>query len=382
MSAKNAKKEVKKGSDMGVTPDDSVQEFYDKVIDGSVGTSATELLKIIGGLKADRNTAKLIGLCVMSSMNVKMSVDLTRTAGAVVLPNTLMTGDTPNMTILALIGHVAMMVEDSQMTALGIRKKEKYRQSIGGAKDITLFTSFRDGVSKRTEILQSYKVRVASYEVKKFHKLIRPLAPLLFNVSAGGAALGYIAMPFRGAYWLTSLPFRFVWSILTFVTGFLMIPIIVLVILEILNYFSSTDFIVKAIFLMMDTTRTASTEVSVLETATIPVIFIFSSIWAGLMNVLYVGRELASKRKSAAAVGPEIFESLVGRKDTFFDIVLPEIMEVSKKGREDAGDLAKAGIEMAKDGAGWMSRFAEGVVDEGLLYVTAEAEGFVETEEV
>jgi uncharacterized protein involved in tellurium resistance len=184
--------DTKKGSDMNVSPDDSIMDFLDKVVDGSVGTSEAQIVDIMRALPSGQNTKKILAVAIMASMNVKSSVEKTIKRGAVTMPETLMTGESPNMSVLATIGHLLMTADDSEFTKKGLMKKAKYSESIGGAKDITKFAVFRDASSIRTTILRKYSENLSSYDTKVFLKVAKPLFPDLFHTNSVARTFGML----------------------------------------------------------------------------------------------------------------------------------------------------------------------------------------------
>lgn len=58
--------------------------------------------------------------------------------------------------------------------------------AIGGAKDITEFTVFRDASSVRTTILKKYRESLSNYDHKAFRKEVAPKFPIMFNTSMKG----------------------------------------------------------------------------------------------------------------------------------------------------------------------------------------------------
>ena len=180
--------------------------FSRKLLTDLWGTSETQIVEIFRSLPSNDDTKKVFALCIMAAMKTRSSVDAATKASKIIMPEDLMIGDKVNMTVLATIGHLQMTASDSEMTEHGLARKVKYRQSIGGAKDIRAFTIFRDASTTRTTILRKYADNISAYDTNLFLRVAKPKLPVLFKVGVTGRVTRMITGSF-------STFFNIIWSI-------------------------------------------------------------------------------------------------------------------------------------------------------------------------
>jgi len=185
-----------KARNFDLTPDATLEEIFATVISGSVGTSEGQLLKIIKKLPKNSDTQKLLTFCVMASMNVKKVTDESVKATGTPVPDTMMTGDSINMSVFAQIGHLIMITPDSYYTTKGRERKEEYRKSIGGASDIRSFNAFREPNSIRADILSKYRDTLSTYNHSEFRKEIVAKYPIMFTPSYSKYVWNIFTTPF------------------------------------------------------------------------------------------------------------------------------------------------------------------------------------------
>jgi len=179
------------------TDDDITIEIYN-LISSAVGVSEVGLLEIVSRLPPSMNTQQVLILCIKASMSVRSQVEKYRAKYQITLPSDMMVDDQVNMSVLAQIGHIVMMVDGNRFTPFGQKKRVLYQKSIGGAANISKFERFRDGSSKRDLILKKYQEKISGFEISKFERVLVPIFPMVFTPSYASVAWKRVTSPFTG----------------------------------------------------------------------------------------------------------------------------------------------------------------------------------------
>jgi len=156
---------------------------------------------------------KIAALCVYSACSVKKVCDGIVTACNLSVPDTWKVDQTVNFSMFAMIGHLMMMLPDSELTPNARLLRPMYTKSIGGSANLVAFGG--DGVvpgkAPRTTILREWSTRVKSVDTYKIRKALGAKFPNMVKPVAS----------FRGAGLFYNL-FKYVISLVTFIPRLLM----------------------------------------------------------------------------------------------------------------------------------------------------------------
>lgn len=190
-----------------------IDDFIQAIAAMGQNVTAESALLAIKDLPGGEAGDKIAALCIYSACSVKKACDGVVTACNLSIPDTWKVEQTVNFSMFAMIGHLMMMLPDSELTPRARTLRPMYTKSIGGAANLAAFGE--DGVvpgkAPRTTILREWSTRVRGVETFQIRKALGAKFPNMVRPVAS----------FRGAGLFYNL-FKYVMSLITFLPRLLM----------------------------------------------------------------------------------------------------------------------------------------------------------------
>lgn len=195
------------GSTIAVTASMSDKDLLTYLVAISSGITPAGLMEAVGRLPKSKDTLKLGALAVGSSMNIRKVINDVRSKAGINLPDEWLINGEINFSMLAMLGHIFFIGDESDLTPAGVAAKAAYIKSIGGVANISMYTSASkiEGKEMRSTILLKWAGTLRSFNFSKHQNSLSSKFPNVVKDKRG--VLGWVYDSFMS---IILAPFRYV----------------------------------------------------------------------------------------------------------------------------------------------------------------------------